>query len=141
PVLGADPRAARAFGLQRGAARGDAPPGRAARSGGRACRVAALVAALPGGAGCARGGPPARLEARDPLEFRPGPDRGVEGADRRAVRRDRRRRGDRLVQTRPPPLARAHPPDQRAATAPPPPRRLSPPPEPPSRTAPAPSVP
>ena len=71
-----------------------APGGR----GGRARRVAPVLAALPGGARGARGGAAPRLEARDPLELRPRPDRRVEGAPRRAVRRDRGRRGDRLVQ-------------------------------------------
>ena len=61
-------------------------------------RLAAVLDAVSRGARRARGGARARLAARDPLEHRPRLHRGVEGADRRAVRRDDRRLRDRLVQ-------------------------------------------
>ena len=65
---------------------------RPAAGGGRAGRArafAADVAAVPRGAGGARGCPRSRLEARDPLEHRPRLPRRVARADRRAVRRRR----------------------------------------------------
>ena len=67
--------------------------------------------AFPEVRGCARGAAPPRLEARDPLEHRRRLHRRVAGADRRAVRRGRRRAGDRLVQAGAPALGgvlRAH---------------------------------
>ena len=79
-----------------------APAGR----GGRARRLATGLGAVPGDDQCADRVPGARLEARDPLELRQGPDRGLEGADRRADRRDRRRLGDPLVQAESHALAR-----------------------------------
>ena len=60
------------------------------------------VSRRPGGA---RGGPSARLAARDPLQHRPRSDRRVDRRDRRAVRPLDRRLRDRLVQAGPPTLA------------------------------------
>ena len=84
---------------------------RAVGRGGRARRVAARLAGVPRGARRARGGARPRLAARHPHQLRPRPDRGLEAAARRPVRRDRGRLRDRLVQARAEALAgvlRAH---------------------------------
>ena len=74
------------------------------RRGARARRVAARLARVRRGARRTHRSAHARLEARDPLEHRHGLHRRVAGADRRAVRRGRRRSGDRLLQARAPAL-------------------------------------
>ena len=73
--------------------------------------LAALLGPVPRGAGRARGGEGARLEARDPLEHRPRLHRRVQGAARDPIRRDDRRLRDRFLQARASPLVgvlRAH---------------------------------
>ena len=62
------------------------PPRRSRRRAGRARTLAAEVGAVSRGAGGARGGSGARLEAGRPLEHRPRPPRRVARADRGRVR-------------------------------------------------------
>src|SRR6266516_272124 len=91
--------------VSRGADRGDARARRARRRGGRACALAAELAAVPGGSRRASASPRQRLEARDPLQHRPRLHRRLAGADRRSVRARGRGFRDRLVQACARPLA------------------------------------